>query len=177
MQVLIESIPFSGNVHLSLVPPSCMVAPMRDLGNKLFSFSFNMHFQQSSQLPTVFLTNCIGMDSLSSGPSSNNVDEVRGRTPTSKSLVSRDSSMSSTKSLVAYHERMENNNDIDVDDVSSELALDSTQGKSIHVSEATNTVKIVDGGLHLFFFFFVFYFYFLFLEQLGLGVISHKLMA
>jgi len=57
-----------------------MVAPVRDFGNKLFSFSFNMHSQQSSQLPTMFSTNCTEMDSLSSGPFPNNVDEVRGRT-------------------------------------------------------------------------------------------------
>jgi len=79
------------------------------------------------------------MDSLSSEPSPNNIDEVRDRTPTSKSLVSRDLSMSSTKSLVAYYERMENKNNMNVDNVSSELALNSTQGKSIHVSKATNT--------------------------------------
>jgi len=47
--------------------------------------------------------------------------------------------MSSTKSSVAYHERMENNNDMDVDDVSSEPANDSTQEKSIRGGEATNT--------------------------------------
>jgi len=79
------------------------------------------------------------MDRLSSGPSPNNVDKVRGRTPTSKSSVSRDSSMSSTKSLVAYHERMENNNNMDVNNISSELANNSTQEKSICVSEVTNT--------------------------------------
>ena len=45
------------------------------------------------------------------------------------------------------------------------------------------TVKIVDGGLYfyspftLFYFSFLFPFNFLFLEQLGLGFISHKLMA
>ena len=110
----------------SLVPPSYMVVPVRDLGNKLFSFSFNMHSQQSSQLLTIFSTNCTGMDRLSSGSSSNNIDEVRGRTPTSKSLVSRDLSMSSTKSLVVYHKRMENNNDMDVDNISSKPANDST---------------------------------------------------
>ena len=111
---------------LSLVPPSYMVAPVRDLGNKLFSLSFNMHSQQSSQLLTIFSTNCTGMDRLSSESSSNNIDEVRGRTPTSKSLVSRDLSMSSTKSLVVYHKRMENNNDMDVDNISSKPANDST---------------------------------------------------
>jgi len=43
-------------------------------------------------------------------------------------------------------------------------------------------VKIVDGGLYFYFLFsfyfsFLFLFIFLFLEQLGLGFISHKMMA
>ena len=66
-----------------------------------------MYSQQGSQLSTVCLMKYTGMDRLSLGPSPNNIDEVRGRTPTSKSSVSRDLSMSSTKSLVAYHEKME----------------------------------------------------------------------
>ena len=84
-----------------------MVALIRDLGNKPFLFSFNMYSQQGSQLPTVCLMKYTGMDRLSLGPSPNNIDEVRGRTPTSKSSVSRDLSMFSTKSLVVYYERME----------------------------------------------------------------------
>jgi len=47
--------------------------------------------------------------------------------------------MSSTKSLVAYYKRMENNNNIDIDNISSEPANNLTQEKSIHVSEVTNT--------------------------------------
>ena len=116
-----------------------MVASIRDLGNKPFSFSFNMHSQQSFQLPTVFSMNCTEIDSLSSGPSPDNFDEVRGRTPTSKSQVSRDSSLSSTKSLVAYHERMESNNAIDIDNVSPDLSYETTQEKNIHVSKVANT--------------------------------------
>jgi len=66
------------------------------------------------------------MDRLSSGPSPDNFDEVRGRTPTSKSQVSRDSSLSSTKSLVAYHERIESNNAMDINDISSDLLYEIT---------------------------------------------------
>ena len=73
--------------------------PIRDLENKLFSFSSNTHSQQDFQLPTVFSTNCTGMDSLFSESSPDNFNDVRGRTPTSKSL-SRDPSLSSTKSLI-----------------------------------------------------------------------------
>ena len=116
-----------------------MVVPVRDLGNKSFSFSSNTHSQQNFQLPTVCSTNYTGMDGLFSGPSPDNFDEVRGRTPTSKSQVSRDSSLSSTKSSVAYHERMEGNNAMDINDVSSALSYEVTQEKDICVSEAANT--------------------------------------
>ena len=44
-----------------------------------------MHSQQDFQLPTMFSTNCTGIDGLFLGPSPNNYDEVRGRSPTSKS--------------------------------------------------------------------------------------------
>jgi len=83
--------------------------------------------------------NYTGMDSLFSGPSPNNFDEVRGRTSTSKSQVSRDSSLSSTKSLVAYHERMESNNTMDINDVSSALLYETTQEKDIRISKVANT--------------------------------------
>jgi len=83
--------------------------------------------------------NYTGMDSLSSGLSPDNFNEVRGRTPTSKSQVSRDSSLSSTKSLVTYHKRMESNNTMDIDNVSPDLLYEMTQEKNIHVSEAANT--------------------------------------
>jgi len=83
--------------------------------------------------------NCTEIDSLSSEPSLDNFDEVRGRTSTSKSQVSRDSSLFSTKSLVAYHERMESNNTMDIDDVSPDLSYKTTQEKNIHVSKVANT--------------------------------------
>ena len=75
-----------------------MVAPVRDLENKSFSFSSNMHSQQDFQLPTIFSTNCTEIDGLFLGPSPNNYDEIKGRSPTSKSQVSRDLLLSSTKS-------------------------------------------------------------------------------
>ena len=86
----------------------------------------------------MFSTNCTEMDRLSSGPSPNNVDKVRDRTPTSKLPVSRDSSISSTKSLVAYHKRMKINNAIDVNNVSSKPSNKTTQEKSICISEVAN---------------------------------------
>jgi len=79
----------------------------------------------------------IGIDNFLSGSSPDNFDKVRGRTLSSKLQVSRDSSMSSIKSLVVYHEKMECNNTIDVD-VSPALLYETTQKKVFCVSEAAN---------------------------------------
>jgi len=79
------------------------------------------------------------MDDLSSGPSPNNYDNVRGRTLSSKLQVSRDLSLSSTKSSVTYHEKMEHNNAMDVDDVSLALSYKTIQEKAICVSKVANT--------------------------------------
>ena len=74
---------------------------------------------------------------------SDNYDEVRGRTLSSNIQVSRNSSVSFTKSSVVYHERMEHNNaiieDVDMNDVSPGLLYDMTQGKAIRVSKAADT--------------------------------------
>jgi len=91
-----------------------MVVPIRDFGNKFCFFSANMHSQQAFELPTVLSSNYIEMDILSRS-SPDNYDEVRGRTFSPKVQVSRDSSMSSTKSSVAYHEKMEHNNALNKD--------------------------------------------------------------
>ena len=70
--------------------------------------------------------NCIGIDILP-GYSPDNYNEVRGRRVSHKSQGSRDSSMSSTKSSVVYHERMEcNNEDINMDDDSHALLYETT---------------------------------------------------
>ena len=82
---------------LSLVLPSYMVVPVRNLGNKFFISSANTHSQQDSDstLPTMFLVNHIGMDSSTGQLSAFNF-EVRGRTPNSDINLSRDfSTMSS----------------------------------------------------------------------------------
>ncbi|KAL9714157.1 hypothetical protein Ac2012v2_8354 [Leucoagaricus gongylophorus] len=114
-----------------------MVAPVRDFGSKFCSFSANTHSQQAFELPTVLPSNYTGMDILS-GSSPDNYDEVRGRTFSPKVQVSRDSSMSSTKSSVVYHEKMEHNNalneDIDMDDDPPALSYKTSQEKAIRVS-------------------------------------------
>ena len=103
---------------LSLLPPSYIVASIGELANKHLSAtsfsSTNIILFQDFILPTVFSLNNIGMDFFT-GPSPNNYDKIRDRSLSTKEYCSRDSSMSSTKSLVAYHDRMEYNNDIVVD--------------------------------------------------------------
>jgi len=128
---------------LSLVPPSCMVAPIRDLGNKYVFFSSNMHSLQSFQLPTVFSSNHTGIDQFFAGSSPDNYNEVRGRTISPSVQVSRDLLVFSTKSSVAYYERMEHNNttieNINMDNVSPGLPYETTQKKAIWVSKAADT--------------------------------------
>ena len=118
-----------------------MVAPVRDLGNKFLSSSSNTHSQQAFNLPTVSLSTNTGMDILL-GNISDNYDEMRGRTSSPKTQTSRASSLSSTKSSVAYHERMELNNamnvDIDMEDDSPRLSYETSQEKAIRVSMATD---------------------------------------
>ena len=66
---------------------------------------------------------------------------VRGRTNFHNSSSSRNTSMSSTKSSVVYHERMEQNNGIDIDDPLkdsfSELSYEMTQEKVTCIGMAT----------------------------------------
>ena len=120
-----------------------MVAPVRDLGNKSLFFTPIMHSQHNLQLPTVCSTNYTEMDDIFSGKAPDNYDEVRDRTASPELQVSRDLSMSSTKSSVAYHERMESNNatieDVDMDDESPGLSYEITQEKAIQIGKAANS--------------------------------------
>ena len=72
----------------------------------------------------------------------NNYNKMRGRTLSTKEQTSRDSSISSTKSSIVYHERMECNNtmniDVDMDNNSPALSYKIPQEKAIQVSEATD---------------------------------------
>ena len=112
-----------------------MVASIRDFGNKSVFFSSNTHSQQDSQSPTVFSSNYTRMDHIFSETSPDNFKEVKSRTLSPKSQVSRNLLMSSTISSVAYHEKMEHNNamihDIDIDNVSPALSYEMTQKKAI----------------------------------------------
>ena len=91
----------------------------------------------------MFSSNYIEVDKFFAGPSPNNYNEMRGRTSSPNIQVSRNSLVSSTKSLVAYHEKIECNNtiieDIDMNDVSPELLYETIQEKTSWVSKAANT--------------------------------------
>ena len=123
---------------LSLLPPSCMIAPIRDLVNIQFPLQFSAIQPHKSstalKLPTVFHSNNAGMD-IFAGFAPNDYNEVRGRTLSTKQQTSRDSSMSSTKSYIVYHERMECNNvinvDVNMDNNSPALSYETSQEKVI----------------------------------------------
>jgi len=82
----------------------------------------------------------MGMD-IQSGPAPNNFNEVRGRTLSSNRSISRDVSMSSTKSSVVYHERMTTNNANNNNDpvnASPKLSYETEQEKAFRVSKAAD---------------------------------------
>jgi len=74
------------------------------------------------------------------GKSPDNYNEVRGRLVSCNPSISRDTSMSSTKSSVAYHERIEQNNGMDVNNPPNknsflELSYKTTQEKTLCLSK------------------------------------------
>ena len=106
--------------------------------NKHFSTtsisSSNMIPIQTFELPTVSFSSNTEMN-IFTGPSPNNYNEVRSKSLSTKGNISRDSSMSSSKSSVAYHEKMELNNAIVIDDeivnISSALSYEKDQEKAL----------------------------------------------
>jgi len=111
-----------------------MIASIRDLGNKFTSTTSNIIPTQTFELPTVSYSNNTEMDIFAGSPP-DNYDEVRGRSLSTKGNISRDSSMSSTKSSVVYHERIELNNaiviDNNMDDISPALSYETDQEKAL----------------------------------------------
>ena len=77
---------------LSLVLLSCMLAPIRDFGNKFFSYSLNTHSQQTSYLPTVLFSINTKINILT-GNIPDNYNEIRDRTSLSKTQFSKKSSV------------------------------------------------------------------------------------
>jgi len=79
-------------------------------------------------------SNNTGMD-IFIGSSPDNFDEIRGRSLSTKGNISRDSSMSSTKSSIVYHKKMEHNNvmviDGEMDNISPALFYKIDQEKAL----------------------------------------------
>ena len=125
-----------------------MVASVRDLGNKFSSTMSNTSSTLTFELPTVYTASNTEMDILS-GPSPDNYDKMRGRPLSTNANISRDSSMSSMRSSVAYHERIDRNNamviDNDTSNNSPALSYEDKQEKAIQVSkvaEQLNNMRI-----------------------------------
>ena len=131
---------------LFLLPPSCMVVPIGNIANKLiFPSTFSSSTMSNSQdfvLPTVFSPNHTEID-IPVGFVPVNSSEVRGRTSSTEKNYSRNSSMSSTRSSIIYHERMANNSmDINQEPANDSPALfrRTKQERTLHLSKATETL-------------------------------------
>ena len=115
-------------------------------GSTTFPSTFSsttMSNSQQSSLPTVSLINSMGMDKSSGASPRNNV-KIRGRSSSIEINLSRDTSMSSTHSSVAYHERMTNNGmDIDTDPPtdSPSLSYEMEQEKFHWLKKAAETLN------------------------------------
>ena len=113
---------------LFLVLLSCIIAPIRDLGNKFTSFSSNTISLPTFELPTVSHSNNIRMD-IFAGPSPDNYDKVGDRPLPTKG------SMSFSELSVAHYEKMELNNamnvDVDIDNNSPALFYKTSQEKAL----------------------------------------------
>ena len=103
---------------LFLLLPSCMVASIGNIANKFIfpSTLSTISTSRNSQtlLPTVNESSNTGMDKFTRIIPVNNF-KSRGRSSSIEKNPSRDTSMFSTCSSVAYHERVTLNNDMDVD--------------------------------------------------------------
>ena len=93
----------------------------------------------NTNLPTVNPSNPTVMD-ISKGQNPDNHDDMRDRKPSQSPSCSRDISMSSTASSTIYHERMEKNNDMDVNEDENsfpELSYKTPQEKERQLGKAT----------------------------------------
>ena len=116
--------------------------PVRDIRNKFTSFSPNMTPVQSFTLLTVFQANNIGMDILK-GSSPDNYDKVRVKSLLANTNISEDSSISSTISFVMYHEKMECNNTMNINNFSPELSYETSQEKALQVSKVAEHPRVL----------------------------------
>ena len=116
---------------LSLIPPSCMVVPNRDLGNKQFSSSaFTYSTAQMAWLPA---DSVIDVDDIDFSAN------FRGRSHSSSRATTRSTLLISSASSILYHEKMEINNDLPDDDFKK--SVDSSQLSYKDKSQQENCVS------------------------------------
>ena len=133
-----------------------MVAPIGNTANKfifplIFSTTITSHNLQTF-LPTVKTCTNTGMDkSTGTNPVTNN--ETRGRSSQIKKNLSKNISMSSTRSSVIYHERVTMSNSMDIDSdpptESPVLSYEEEQEKELclrKVAETTNNMRPQGGN-------------------------------
>jgi len=89
-----------------------MVVPIRDIEIKFFLSLANMILPHNMTLLTISLLANMEID-LSFRNISDNYNKMRGRTTSPNLQSSRTFPISSSKSSVAYHVKMENNNDLE----------------------------------------------------------------
>ena len=100
---------------LSLLPPSCMVVPIREVVNKQFSLSsaitLNSIISQEPSYIDIDINNSI----------------IRGRSTLFSKDGLRSSLISSSTSSISYHQHIEINNNLP--DIESQELIDSSQMK------------------------------------------------
>jgi len=119
-----------------------MVVPLREIGNKHFLSSTKTDFTLDMTLPTMNASGYIGMDFLNAvRNTSDNYDEVKDHTLAPDKPPSRETSISSTVSLVTYHNGMMINSDNDGNAIIE--PTNSPQLSYMILGEKNNQVSIV----------------------------------
>jgi len=119
---------FSQLSLLSLLPPSCIVVPVREVVNKHFLFSSTITSNPTmAQIPSN-----IDIDV--------NIDIIRGRSSLTSRISLRSSSTALNTSSIPYHQYMELNNDLS--DIESQELIDSSQLSYIKEAEVRDLVRL-----------------------------------
>ena len=126
---------------LSLIPPFYMVVPNRELANKSFlnSSIYAILPSTNTNVPAMDPLKSTGID-IFKEQNPDNYDDVRGRTNSHSPNSSRDASMVSSTSSIPYHEKMEKNNGMEIDNndnTSQELFYETLQEKEIRLGKVT----------------------------------------
>ena len=123
---------------LSLLPPSCMVAPIRELANKILSTSSNV----SSNTNLAQTYSYLNMDDIK-------IDPPRGKSPSSSKNNSRESSILYKASSVLYYEQMEiqSNNPLWSEQVEAEYTSHSSTS-NVEENNTSNNSETSNGSKH-----------------------------